>query len=171
MSPCWGTGLTNGLYIRRTGHNPPRGPNTYVIFIMLYHHPSSWTWLGILQTWQVSPSSVWWCLRYECYFNPLASIWDIHVRKGEMLLFTSVYYPWIRDLLYPYSHRYLYCTFTTTVTLFKIGWHRKYNSLILYLQLFFVLHTILIEVFLRFKVRYTRCTVNCPSCYTFAVRY
>jgi hypothetical protein len=24
---CWGTGLPHGLYIRRTGHNPPRGPS------------------------------------------------------------------------------------------------------------------------------------------------
>jgi hypothetical protein len=25
---CWGTGLLYGLHIRRTGHNPPRGPKT-----------------------------------------------------------------------------------------------------------------------------------------------
>jgi hypothetical protein len=26
-SHCWGTGFPYGLYIRRTGHDPPRGPS------------------------------------------------------------------------------------------------------------------------------------------------
>jgi hypothetical protein len=27
VNHCWGTGFPYGLYIRRTGHNPPREPN------------------------------------------------------------------------------------------------------------------------------------------------
>jgi hypothetical protein len=29
MSPCWGTGLPYGLHLRKTGHNPPRGPSAW----------------------------------------------------------------------------------------------------------------------------------------------
>jgi hypothetical protein len=55
------------------------------------------------------------------------------------------------------------------VTLFKIGWHRKYNSNVLYLQFFYNLHTVLIKVVICLKVRYVK--QNCHQMTAFLFRF